>query len=803
MKTCRLRAGLLPTTCLVPIVLALAACSARTSAAGEKSAEELSGHLRRLDARVLPARAEKGQEPARMLARHIWSRIQTANQRENRAWEQVKSRADWEKFRDARLQALRASLGRFPPVPQQVKVRVTRELRGDGYRLQNLVYESRPGLVVTAHLYSPARPSRSMPGILIAHSHHNPSTQGELQDMGMTWARSGCVVLVPEHLGHGERRQHPFRSAGDYPHPFRAGRQDYYFRYNTALQLHLAGESLMGWMVWDLMRGLDVLLARPGIDRTRILLLGTVAGGGDPAAVTAALDPRVQAVVPFNFGGPQPDYAIPADAGRDFYYFGIAYWESTRCLRLGARDGFAHWVIVAAVAPRRLIYAHEFAWDRQRDPVWPRLQQVFGWYGAGDHLAFAFGRGSVRGKPPDSTHCNNIGALHRGKIYPTLKRWFDMPIPEEYRRRRSPEELRCLTPDVTRELRPRPLHALAAELAEQQIADARRRLARRGPEERREQLRRDWTRLLGEVGPAGAPKLLTRHKQQLANVTVERLTLEVEPGVTVPVLLLVPAHRPDRRLPVVLGVAEAGKEAFLKQRAAALAELLTGGAAVCLPDVRGTGETRPAGGPRQYRGAGTSLSATEWLLGRTLLGARLGDLRSVLHYLRSRTDLDGKRVALWGDSFAAANPADRNLAVPLDAERLPQQSEPLGGLLALLGALFEKEVRAVSVEGGLLGYLSLLQGPFCYVPHDVLVPGVFAAGDLCDLAAVLAPRALRLEGLVDGLNRKATPDLVARTFAPARDAYRSLRAGSSLRLEGEEKTAGGAARWLLSQLLAD
>ena len=74
----------------------------------------------------------------------------------------------------------------------------------------------------------------------------------------------------------------------------------------------------MGWMVWDLMRGVDLLLARPGIDKDRIILLGAVAGGGDPAAVTAALDPRVTAVVPFNFGGPQPEYAVPDDPDAGF-----------------------------------------------------------------------------------------------------------------------------------------------------------------------------------------------------------------------------------------------------------------------------------------------------------------------------------------------------------------------------------------------------------------------------------------------------------------------------------------------------
>ena len=253
-----------------------------------------------------------------MLARDVRSRVQAASLRENREWDGVKTRDDWERFRQPRLRALRESLGLPSADPGAPRVLVTRTLEGDGYRIENLVFESRPGLVVTANLYRPASPPRSMPGILISHSHHNPKTQGELQDMGMTWARSGCLVLVMDQLGHGERRQHPFRTEADYPQPFRVGRQDYYFRYNAGAQLHLVGESLMGWMAWDLMRGVDLLLSRPGIDKDRVILLGAVAGGGDPAAVTAALDPRITAVVPFNFGGPQPDYAVPDDPAPGF-----------------------------------------------------------------------------------------------------------------------------------------------------------------------------------------------------------------------------------------------------------------------------------------------------------------------------------------------------------------------------------------------------------------------------------------------------------------------------------------------------
>lgn len=764
----------------------------------------LEAQLRGLGGVVFASDVDKTPELNRMLARDVQARLRDANRRENQAWQQVRTRGDWEQYRDARLQALRVSLGRFPPAPKELKVRITRRLEGDGYRVENLVFESRPGLVVTANLYAPAKPTENMPGILISHSHHNPKTQGELQDMGMTWARAGCLVLIPDHLGHGERRQHPFRAAADCPRPFRLGRQDYYFRYVTGLQLHLVGESLMGWIAWDLMRGVDLLLSRPGIDPQRVIVLGAVAGGGDPAAVAAALDPRIRAVVPFNFGGPQPDYAIPADAARDFYYFGVAYWESTRCLRLGARDGFAQWLIVAAVAPRRLVYAHEFAWDREHDPVWPRLRQVFDWYGMPDHLATAFGQGTLKGSPPESSHCNNIGPLHRSRLYPLFQRWWNMPAPAEYSQRRPTEELLCSTPAVAREFRTRSVHELAAELGANQAQAAQRQLADLSVADRRRRLRGDWERLLGEVTPTADPKVVAHRDQRLTKVTVEYLALRVERDIVVPLVLLIPDHRPGARLPVVIALAQAGKQAVLRQRAEVLAELLDGGVAVCLPDVRGTGELRPTDASRRYSGASTSLSATEWLLGQTLVGARLRDLRSVLRYLRTRADLAPGRVALWGDSVAPPNPKDRNLSVPLEVDPFPDQAEPLGGLLALLGTLYEDDIRVVYTHGGLVSYHSLLQSPFCYVPHDALVPAALTVGDLPAVAAALVPRPLRLEGMVDGLNRQVPAEMLAKQFAPVRVAYQALRADARLLLvDGAGSASGTAVRWVMRHLLKD
>ncbi len=146
------------------------------------------------------------------------ARLRAANRRDAAAWAKVQSRADWERFRDERTKALRESLGVFPPVPKALDAEVTKTLEGEGYRVECLVFEPRPGLVATANLYAPNPPRPKMPGFLLVHSHHNPKEQSELQDMGVLWSRLGCLVLVMDQISHGERRQQPFAGREDYRH---------------------------------------------------------------------------------------------------------------------------------------------------------------------------------------------------------------------------------------------------------------------------------------------------------------------------------------------------------------------------------------------------------------------------------------------------------------------------------------------------------------------------------------------------------------------------------------------------------
>ena len=268
-------------------------------------------------------KVEFGNRRIRELACHLSNRIHQTAQQDFIQFDHALLNGEWEIYREKRLEALRRSLPDHSENLRTVSSMVTGTLNHAGCRIDNVVFQGHRDLPVTANLYRPIRTTQKIPAIVICHSHHDSKTEEELQCMGMTWAQQGCVVFVMDLLGHGERRQHPFVNPTDYGPSFRVDRQDYYFRSVLGMQLDMVGESLMGWMVQDVRRSIDLLWADPQIDRDRIIVIGSVAGGGDLAAVVGALDERVAALVAFNFG-----------------HLSMGDWDSTRNLPDTARSGF-------------------------------------------------------------------------------------------------------------------------------------------------------------------------------------------------------------------------------------------------------------------------------------------------------------------------------------------------------------------------------------------------------------------------------------------------------------------------------
>ena len=373
-----------------------------------------SNNLTVIPSQVISATQRAQMDVSGMMERYFHARILEYLKSDKQAWDQVKTQDDWQRFRDPRMEALRAALGKFPP-RCPLATHVTSEYRGKGYRRQNVAYQSQPGIWVTGNLYLPETPRDLMPGILILHALHNAKTQWELQDMGIMWAQAGCAVLVIDQVGYGERLE---ANPTDYINQ----------RYVTGEQLYLTGSSLLTWMVWDAMRGIDLLSDQPNVDKKEIIVLGAVAGGGDPAAVTAALDSRVAAVVPFNFGESMPETSrfIPY---KNLWPLDLAEptvdeWETTRVIRRNVVDGFLQWVICASVAPRRFVYSYELGWNVEDLPAWSRYQKVYSLYDSLDNLAEAHGFGPF----PGPGEAEDIGPAQRRSLAPTLERWFGIPV---------------------------------------------------------------------------------------------------------------------------------------------------------------------------------------------------------------------------------------------------------------------------------------------------------------------------------------------------------------------------------------
>jgi hypothetical protein len=326
----------------------------------------------------------------------------------------------------------------------------------------------------------------------------------------------------------------------------------------------------------------------------------------------------------------------------------------------------------------------------------------------------------------------------------------------------------CLTPALAAERRPQPASAIALSMARDQLARARSK------DSSLSGLRAALAGKLGDIEPYAKPSAQRLWEKSGAEATVEALAIETAPGITLPMLILKPAHAATKRAPAVLAIAEGGKARFLSERGPEVNVLLRKGFEICLLDVRGTGEVAAT----SSRGPGAmDLPETELMLGETMLGARLKDVRTVFHYLASRPDIDSAHIAVWGDSFAETNADDFAFDQSEMQEPGPfaqHQAEPMGAMLALLTGLYEDRVAAVAARGGLVSFLSVLEDRFCHLPQDVIVPGILEAADVAEIVAALASRPLLLERFVDGRNRVVRGARLQSEFAPALKASPQL-----------------------------
>ena len=217
------------------------------------------------------------------------------------AWKQDdKRRAAWARIHtEKELLAVQEELrkkvlemiGGLPAEKTDLHPRITGKIEMEGFTIEKLVFESLPGVYVSALVYLPDDHSKKSPAVLVPAG-HAPSGKSYYQELCQRLAKRGYVVLAWDPVGQGERSQFWDAAAAK-------------SRYNLICAEHavmgnlayLAGTNLARWEIWDGIRAVDYLLTRPEVDGERISIVGT-SGGGFQAAQIAALDKRIKVVVP-------------------------------------------------------------------------------------------------------------------------------------------------------------------------------------------------------------------------------------------------------------------------------------------------------------------------------------------------------------------------------------------------------------------------------------------------------------------------------------------------------------------------
>lgn len=209
----------------------------------------------------------------RMVHEFFVRQVRESGERHLRKLNQIQTKADAEEYvRDAQARIRQA----FGPEPERTPLnpRVTGIVERDTYRIENVIFDSRPGFPVTANLYIPNGLTEPMPAVVGTCGHSTDGKAAEAyQSFAQGLARQGYVCLICDPIGQGERLQYvkdnlsPKMGVGVGEH-LHAGNQQF-----------LVGEFFGMWRAWDGIRALDYLLTRPEVDKQRVGVTGNSGGG--------------------------------------------------------------------------------------------------------------------------------------------------------------------------------------------------------------------------------------------------------------------------------------------------------------------------------------------------------------------------------------------------------------------------------------------------------------------------------------------------------------------------------------------
>jgi len=580
--------------------------------------------------------------------------------------------------------------------------RVTGIVPRAGYRIEKVVFESRPRLYVTANLYVPDQPGRR-PAILGPLGHSLPGKAWHTyQKLFANLARKGYVVLAYDPFGQGERIEYPgatpgltaLGGGGTAEHEY-AGRR-----------LILLGANFGLFRTWDGVRGIDYLLTRPEVDPEKIGCCGQ-SGGATLTQFLAALDDRIKVAVVSegNTENLAHENVEPPGSADD----------AEQNVVPGLSRGIDRADLLYAFAPKPLLMTvtlHDAGHTYSPEYVASGLdllgeyKQVYGLFGAADRVALQA-----------TAQAHGYVYEMRRATYTWFNRWFEMSDAgdDEASQAVEADDVLYVTPTgfVTTSFGGETALSLTRHLAASiktpstlSARDVRARIR---------------SVLAVEAAPADAPSSRVLGRIRKPGYRAEYFELTSDREIRIPGWLLTP-DQAAASTPTVLYLGEGSAWGSVAEEAFAERLCARAGCRVAAIDVRGRGDLSiayPERGrfyfPNRITNEGYLTWFTLWL-GKPVLGGQVFDVLRTLDYLRSRPDLSGGDISLMGDG--------------------PH------GVLALYAGALDERVRRVALRQTITDYRSLAVAERYSQPFGIYAYGMLKEFDLPQVASALAPRPL-------------------------------------------------------------
>lgn len=666
-------------------------------------------------------------DPSNLLYHHLTGEAFQLLKKEKIKVEKLTTLDQWQMRQKLQKEAIWDVIGRFPE-KTPLNARISNVVQKEGFRIENLIYESLPGYYVTASLFIPDKIQQPAPAILFCSGHSAQAYRRDVYQIPLqNLVKKGFIVLAFDPVSQGERLQYFDKEENKSLIGGSTKEHSY-----PAPQSFLIGQSVARYFVWDGIRGIDYLVSRPEVDAARIGVHG-LSGGGTQTAYIAALDDRVVAAAPSGYitGYKRLMESVGVQDGEQNFYHGLA-------------RGIDHADFLEIRAPKpTLVMAttRDFFNITGTREVFDRVKKTYRLMGKPQNLQMVEG-------DYEHGYTQNI----REGMYAFFQKHLSLPGSS------AEEDVVLLT---EAELQKTETGQLATSVKSMETMFS---LNEKEAKSSLTQLKKSRENLKGHLEKAVIKaKELSGFREPVAvesavftgrtikdGYVLEKYFIKGEGNYPVPYLLLLPENKISK---VILYIHPDGKAA---EAAGAMEKLVRQGYAVLAPDLIGTGElkTDSVFGDAQIEGISYNVWFTSVLIGRSIVGIQAADIIRL-----SKT----AEKQFPGAEISVIAKGEMNASV-------------------LHAASFYKKISRVALLDPYSSYAEIVSNAY-YKPAYVfsMVAGALQSYDLQDLAASLAPRKLLVAGRVNA-NGKSVNSQDDQIIALIKKGYQLSKANDQLQI---------------------